>query len=222
MKFLLSRSDGRVLGRIADDRLTFPIPHDVCVADSVEDIPERDMPNGSTLVQFGDAKIAKFQQSHPDFNSSGFTLNEELTEEQCDFNWSNGVTSGPGKMATIRSGGLYVSNEISCPVSIFLCVRWSSFLLGSPTATPGLQYYNFDESTQEFVVPPKGYSSGLQFMILDAVTPDMWAPLAMPFESDTELTSSLGVSSFRVGVYNNTPRAFRLAGWTFISKALIF
>lgn len=211
MKFLAQRSDGEILGRFDDDKVTFPIPSDVVVFDFPTNVSERDLPNGSNLSTFTAAKLSAFRSFHPEYDYS-IEECEELIVVNCDLAHSSLTTRGPGKTTMIRPGGKLVSSTISCDTNVGICMRYHSFIMGSPTDKQNLRYYNFDEDTQAFVTPPD-----LTAAIVDAVDP------SLVLENVTyDEEGSIGYfPDFRIALWNLNSTAVFVSDWILITKRLL-
>lgn len=209
MKFLANRSNGRIIGRLNNDRLTFPIPSDVVVFESPTDISEKILSSGSTLEEFSIAKISSFRSLHPLFTHS-FAMNEEFIVPNCDLTNSNFITRGPGKTTVIRPGGRLVSEPIICGQNIGMCMRYGAFIMGSPHGRQNLRYYDYDETLQDFTSPPS-----LTATLVDAIDPmNVLVNVAFDVEEPQAY-----LPDFRVSFYNNNPNPVFVSNWTFISYA---
>jgi hypothetical protein len=206
MKFLARRSNGQIVGRFADSDIRFPLPSDIIVMDSATDILERDLPSGSNLETFSDAKLASFKSLHPLFTHS-LSMCEEMIVPNCDLNHSNLVTRGPGKTTIVRPGGKMVSETIACDNTVAFCFRYHAFIMGSPTGKPNLRYYNFDETLQEFVTP------NITVSMVDAVDPNSILDF-VTFDAE----GAFGYfPDFRMAFENSGSVPLFVSGWSFIT-----
>lgn len=196
---LLCQRDGTLIGRIADDQLTFPVPADVCVISSAEDLSVQDLPNGSILREVMNAKLAAFQGSHPTFDYS-FQTYIDLISPHCDTINSNKVISGYGNSTALLAGygATWTSDTISCPgVNVSICARLNFFLLGRKSAGSNQKFYNYDEVPGNFVDDPLTGFSCL-YQLVDAVDPGV---VIANFTPDVEMPSTImGLTDFKVQV----------------------
>lgn len=211
MKFLARRSDGQILGRFADESLTFPIPNTAIVFDSPADISERQLPNGSPLRNFTPAKIQALIGLHPDFNDI-FNMCEEFVDPDADLTLSQLITSGPGKTTVIRPGGTLIGDSIFHEGSVSVCVRFRAFVMGSPPGRTNVQYYNYqaDEESGGFISPPS-----LQAALVDATDPGI---TLLSVVSDVESLPTV-IPSFRMAFHNSNSFPVFMSDWTLISKS---
>jgi hypothetical protein len=197
MKLICSKSDGTLLGRVADNQLRFAVPPDACIVGSPEDLSEEDLPNGSSLAQIISAKNNAFQASHPNFANS-LQFNLEFVSPSCDVANSSRVTIGPGKGTCMAAGlgSVWTSDTILCgPVNAYLCPRISFFLLGSQQAGSNLRYYNYDEVSGGFIDPSSVVE--LSLALVNAANPGV---VLTSFASDQELETPVLMGDFKVQV----------------------
>lgn len=230
MKLICRKSDGALLGRVADDQLRFALPADACVVESPEDISADDLPNGSTLAQIIDAKNAAFLRSHPAFTAP-FQANLEFVTPDSDFTFAGGtqrVMSGPGKTTSLMAGygATWTSGIIACvPAPLHICARMHFFLLGQRTSGSNVRHYNFSEVIGGFVDnPTAGFACTMS--LIDATD----GQLISLFESDVESVMPVSMRDFRVqvevhpagpGPYEFTDMRLYLSGFSLLTRQAI-
>jgi hypothetical protein len=214
MKFL-AKSDGTIIGRVANSKLVFPIPSDIIVCDCPIDIPESILPNGSTINQFINAKFEALKLLYQPYIDTSPVAEEFIDGSDCDTVNSTLITcGGVAKTTSIRPGGeLYTQVHSVSNVSKYV-FHFNTFIYGSKeTSYNNIDYscrfYNFDEGGQNFIDPSllnvqvSLYTDAL--VLIEDVVPDELRTLALP-------------DDFVVGFYNGSSYTVYLSDWMMMFK----